>query len=195
MNKIKKALLVLVVLISLCACSSKQEKNELVSLYEQGYEPTQTSFQDGKWTALYQKDFNINDAYKVELSMDQETFDKLFEIDTFEQEGEKQFEEIVTNLLDCKITSLNDQVPSANEFDKYIGKTIQVLEDDGYERNGYIYDEEGCIFFMEGPKYSINVKSNEVITFETVDDYSENDIRALTIKSIELTGFSYRIFE
>ena len=48
---------------------------------------------------------------------------------------------------------------------------------------------------MEGPKYSINVKSNEVITFETVDDYSENDIRALTIKSIELTGFSYRIFE
>lgn len=150
---------------------------------------------DGKWTALYQKDFSINDAYKVELSMDQETFDKLFEIDTFEQEGEKQFEEIVTNLPDCKITSLNDQVPSANEFDKYIGKNIQELEDDGYERNGYIYDEEGCIFFMEGPKYSINVKSNEVITFETVDDYSENDIRALTIKSIELTGFSYRIFE
>ena len=190
MKRATKILLTLLVLISLCACSSNKEKNEIASLYDKGYDVTQTSYMDDKWTAVYQKDFSMNDAYKVELSMDQATFDKLFEIDTFEEEGQKQFREIVEYLPDCTVTSLNDLLPAVDEFDKYIGKTIQDLENDGYERNGYTYNEEGCIFFLDGLKYSINVQTNEFITYETIDNYSENDIRALTIKSIECTGFS-----
>lgn len=194
MKKISKLLLALLMMFCICACSNEKEKNELTSLYDQGYEPTHTSYQDNKWFAIYQKDFSMENAYRVELEMDQETSDKLFEIDRFEEEGEKQFREIVTTLDNCKITSMNDQLPGEGEFDKYIGKTIQDLENDGYERSGNTYAEEGCVFYLDGPIYALEVTTNEVITFETMDDYSENDIRALTIKQIKLSGFSYKIF-
>ena len=194
MKKIIKLLLTLVVLIGLTSCSSNSEKNEVASLYEQGYEQTMTSLTDNKWLALFEKDYSYNDAYKVEITMDQATYDKLIEIDTTEDEGFNKFREIIEYLPNCTITSLNDELPSENDFDKYIGKTIADLESDGYERSGYTYDETGCIFYADGPKYSVNVQTNEVITYETIDDYSENDIRALTIKSIEFTGFSYLYF-
>lgn len=177
----------------MCACSNTKNKNELADLYEKGYEHTSTCLSDNKWTAIYQKDGSYVDAYKVEINMDQKTYDKLLQIDMFEEEGLKEFLDIIEYLPDCKVTSLNDYLPSAGEFNKYIGLTIQDLENDGYERNGYTYDDEGCIFFAEGPMYSINVIVDEVITDETIDNYSENDIRALTIKEIEFTGISYNM--
>lgn len=205
MKKIIKLLVTLLVLSCLCACSNTanetpaqpqtQTKNELAALYDQGYEPVQTSHTDNRWVAVYEKDYSVVDAYKVELEMDQETCDKLFEIDTFEKEGQKQYREIVESLPGCVITSLNSELPSDDEFDKYIGKTIQDLENDGYERSGNTYNEDGCMFYADGPKYSINIKVDEVISYETIDDYSENDIRALTIKSIEFSGFSYKMFD
>lgn len=203
MKKIINLLLVLLTVSCLCACSNATtnsedkpvEKNEVASLYEQGYDVTQSSFMENKWVAIYEKDFSMNDAYKVELDMDQETFDKLFELDTFDEEGQKQYREIIESLPGCVITSMNDLLPSEDEFDKYVGKTILDLENDGYERTGYTYDDDGCIFFLEGQKYALYVTVDEVITYETIDDYSENDIRALTIKSVECNGFSYKIFD
>lgn len=203
MKKIISLLLVLLTSLCLCACSNATtnnedklvEKNEVASLYEQGYDVTQSSFMENKWVAIYEKDFSMNDAYKVKLDMDQDTFDKLFELDTFDDEGQRQFREIIESLPGCVITSMNDLLPSEDEFDNYVGKTIQDLENDGYERTGYTYDDDGCIFFLEGQKYALYVTVDEVITYETIDDYSENDIRALTIKSVECNGFSYKIFD
>lgn len=203
MKKIISLLLVLLTALCLCACSNGTinnedrlvEKNEVASLYEQGYDVTQSSFMENKWVAIYEKDFSMNDAYKVELDMDQETFDKLFNLDTFDEEGQKQYREIIESLPGCVITSMNDLLPSEVEFDKYVGKTIMDLENDGYERTGYTYDDDGCIFFLEGQKYALYVTVDEVITYETIDDYSENDIRTLTIKSVECNGFSYKIFD
>ena len=189
MKRIIKLTLVLLMLISVCACSNKKQ-NELAPLFEEGYQVTQTSYCDGVWKAMFSKEGSVFDSYLVELKMDQETFDKLFEIDIFEEEGEKQFKDIVTYLPDCTISSLKDEIPSEDEFDKYIGKTILDLENDGYERSGNIYSEDGCIFFADGDKYSLNVRVDENITFETMDDYSENDIRELIIKEIEFTSFS-----
>lgn len=201
MKKITQLLITLLTLICLCACSNNNTnintntKNELAPLFEQGYEVMQTTFSENKWQAIIQKDGSFLDAYKVSLDMNQETSDKLFELGTFEEESKKQYQEILENLPGCVITSLNDEIPSDEEFAKYIGKTIKDLEDDGYERNGYSYDEQGCTFFADGPKYSVNIQTEEIITSETIDDYSENDIRALTIKNVEFSGFSFSIFE
>lgn len=198
MKNIIKIKLLALLLICLCACSgSKTEnsavKNELANIIGQGYEVRQTSYQDSKWKAIYEKDGNYKDAYKVELTMNQETFDKLFELDTFDEEQLKQFNEIVTSIPDCTLTSMSDLLPDENEVMQFVGKTIKELEDSGYERMGNLYEDDGCVFFADGPFYSINIKTDEIITFETMDNYSENDIRELTISGIEITGFSYYV--
>ncbi len=204
MKKITKLLIILFVLICLSACSKGKESstkenneknNELATLYDNGYELTMTTLSDNKWLALYQKDYSYKDAYKVEINMDKKTYDELMEIDTFDEEGNKRYIEILESLPDCTITSMNDQIPNNDEFDKYIGKTIQELENDGYIRNGYVYNDDGCVFDVEGPKYCLDVQVDEVITFETMDNYSENDIRKLTIKKIDFKGFSFGLFD
>ena len=199
MKNIIKITLLALLLTCLCACSSSNSKdntvkNELANIIEKGYEVRQTSYQDSKWKAIYEKDGNYKDAYKVELTMNQETFDKLFELDTFDEEQLKQFNEIVTSIPDCTITPMSDLLHDENEVMQFVGKTIKELEDSGYERMGNLYEDDGCVFFADGPFYSINIKTDEVITFETMDNYSENDIRELTISGIEITGFSYYVF-
>lgn len=199
MKNIIKITLLALLLTCLCACSSSNSKdntvkNELANIIDQGYEVRQTSYQDNKWNAIYEKDGNYKDAYKVELTMNQETFDKLFELDILDEEQLKQFNEIVTSIPDCTITPMSDLLPDENEVMQFVGKTIKELEDFGYERMGNLYEDDGCVFFADGPFYSINIKTDEVITFETMDNYSENDIRELTISGIEITGFSYYVF-
>lgn len=199
MKKYIKLLLLSLLLTCLCACSSgKTEdnvvKNELANIIEQGYEVRQTSYQDNKWCAIYEKNGNYKDSYKVELKMDQETNDKLFELDIFDEEQLKQYNDIVTSIPECSVTSMNELLPDENEVLSFVGKTIKDLEDAGYERMGNMYNEDGCVFFADGPFYSLNVKTNEIITFETMDNYSENDIRELIISGIEITGFSNYIF-
>lgn len=199
MKKLIKVLLSALLLTCLCACSKPDVedndiKNELANIIEQGYEIRQTSFQDNKWKAIYELDENYKDAYKVELTMNQETFDKLFELDTFDEEQLKQYNEIVTSISECTVTPMKDLLEDESEVLSFIGKTIKDLEDAGYERMGNVYDDDGCVFFADGPFYSINIKTDEVITFETMDNYSENDIRELTISGIEITGFSSYIF-
>ena len=201
MNKLIKTTLILIALLCLFACSSNNSndnsvtKNELAEIIEKGYEVRQTTYQDNKWCAIYEKDGNYKDAYKVELTMDQETFDKLFELDTFEEDQLKQYNDIVTSIPDCKVTSMKELLEDESEVLAFVGKTIKDLEDAGYERNGFYYDEEGFTVFADGPFYSLNVKTDEIITDETIDDYSENDIRALTISGIEITGFSSYILD
>ena len=199
MKNIIKITLLALLLTCLCACSSSNSKdntvkNELANIIDQGYEVRQTSYQDNKWSAIYELNGNYKDAYKVELTMNQEIFDKLFELDTFDEEQLKQFNEIVTRIPDCTLTPMSDLLPDENEVMQFVGKTIKELEDSGYERMGNLYEDDGCVFFADGPFYSINIKTDEVITFETMDNYSENDIRELTISGIEITGFSYCVF-
>lgn len=200
MKNIIKITLLALLLTCLCACSSSNSKdntvkNELANIIDQGYEVRQTSYQDNKWQAIYELDGNYKDAYKVELTMNQETFDKLFELDILDEEQLKQFNEIVTSISDCTLTPMSDLLHDENEVMQFVGKTIKDLEDAGYERMGNLYYDDGCVFFADGPFYSLNVKTDEVITFETMDNYSENDIRALTISGIEISGFSSYIFD
>lgn len=199
MKKLIKVLLLTLLITCVCACSSNKietstSKNELASIIEKGYEVRQTSYQDNKWKAIYEKEGNYKDAYKVELTMDQETYDKLFELDILDYDQIKQFNEIVTSIPECTITPMSELLEDESQVLSFVGKTIKDLEDAGYERMGNLYEEDGCIFFADGPFYSINIKTDEVITFETMDNYSENDIRELTITGIEITGFSYYVF-
>lgn len=199
MKKLIKVLLLTLLITCVCACSSNKtetstSKNELASIIEKGYEVRQTSYQDNKWKAIYEKEGNYKDAYKVELTMDQETYDKLFELDILDYDQIKQFNEIVTSIPECTITPMSELLEDESQVLNFVGKTIKDLEDAGYERMGNLYEEDGCIFFADGPFYSINIKTDEVITFETMDNYSENDIRELTITGIEITGFSYYVF-
>ena len=126
--------------------------------------------------------------------MNQETCDMLFELDPFDEDQLKKYNEIVTSIPECTVTSMNELLPDENEALKFVGKTIKDLEDAGYERMGYMFNDDGCVFFADGPFYSLNVKTDEIITDETIDNYSENDIQELTITQIEITGFSSYIF-
>lgn len=190
----------LVFVLCLSSCSSNNSnvglvKNDLASIIANGYVIRQSSYQDNKWNAIYEKDNNYKDAYKVELTMNQETFDRLFDLDTNEEDQLKQYNDIVTSIPDCKVSSMNDLLPDETEVFSFIGKTIDELEEAGYERTGFLYGENGFSVFADGPFYSLTVRTDENITDETIDDYSENDIRELVISDIEITGFSSYIFD
>ena len=172
-----------------------KKKNKMAPLFEQGYEMVQTSLFEYTFTTLLMKDNNYNDAYKAFCKLDEETYDQLLQCDTFEEEGLKAFKEIVTYLSDCTVTSMKEELPKDGELDEYIGKTIKDMENDGYERSGYYLAEDGCIFYADGPKFSVTIQTEEVIKPEEMGAYSENDIGRLTVKSIEFNGFSYRILD
>ncbi|MDO5440784.1 MAG: hypothetical protein Q4F12_04535 [Erysipelotrichaceae bacterium] len=197
MKRIITILLVVLLSTCLCACNNNKNKqpNEIASLYEQGYEAEQTILFDSSWIALFMKDHDYHDAYKVVVKMDEKTYDKIIQCDTFEEEGLKQFLDIIEYLPNCTVTSMNDELPKEGELDQYIGKTIKDLEDEGYERTGYYLAEDGCLFYADGYKYSVLIQVEEVIKPEEMSYYSDYDLGQLTVKSMEFLGFSYRVLD
>lgn len=170
--------------------------NEIAGLIDQGLSMVLCSREDGILYALYM-DEDATAAYKVTAPITDEEDQALSDI--YEAEDPALAEAaIMTNLTDVTVTDISDKFPTQEELDAaYVGKTLGDLEEEGYEDCGWMGDEDenSYTFFYDGPLYSISVTPQDGAITGSLDDYSQNDLRALEIASVTFNTFSYGIIE
>ena len=109
--------------------------------------------------------------------------DKLYELDVFDDNYEKDQMDLVKDLAIARTDDLKEEMLSQEERDAFVGKTIKDLEAAGLEQTGYgIGGTEGEFYFDKG-LCSYLVLFNE--PFEVGTDYSEEGaMDNFTIKSV-----------
>ena len=169
--------------------------NEISQLFSEGYQCTMSTADESVWRGVFQKEDSWETVYKAEAPLTAElyeAFNAAFEA----EDSEQATQDFLGTLKEVTVTEITDQIPTQEELDSYIGRTLGDLESEGFENSGYLGDEgEGYSFFYDGPLYSCIVSLEEGTVIEDMDDYSANDLRALKIGGMEFTGFSFQLLE
>ena len=198
MKKLTAILLALVMILALAACGSKQTSagNEITDLVSQGYECRTWSADETQWRGLFMKEDSYDVIYKVVAPMTAKQYEEFDSIGFDDENAEEKQMAILGALTDVVVTDISDMVPTQEELDAYVGKTIGDMENDGFENTGWSGDEEsGYSFYYDGPVYYCLVNLAEGTVITDMDDYSANDIRALEIGSVEFLGISSYILD
>lgn len=189
MWKLATLLTALFIILGIVGCSKQEEDSAMTvdALYEQGYTLDCSSYADqGPWKGYFVKDQNWEQPYLVEIPMTQEEVDEIYA-----SASDEDTQKMICSKSDIKVTDMSDQVPAKDAFDKYIGKSLLDLEDDGYFVTGSVELEDGNVEVecSKTVEYRITLTFNEAVTFEQFDSGSVNH-SDLTIKEIKFKGFS-----
>ena len=115
------------------------------------------------------------------------------ELDIFDDDYRQKELDLVKDLKIARVDDLKAGIPSQEELDQYIGSSISVLENAGFEMNGWsIVGTEGEFTFSRG-YYEYNVSFNEPLSEET-DYYEAGAADELTVKSVTYSQLSYGAF-
>lgn len=188
--KLSVLMALVLVIVSCFSCAKPKEKNAVGKLIDEGYECTSSASSAGHWKGIFEKEENGKTIYylgKVKMNAEEE---KAFYEGT---EGGWDFDsqsELLSYAQDATIEDVTDQMPTQAELDQYIGKTLGDLENEGYENTGNSNSEGIYTFYYDGPKYNLLIGLTEGIIIEDMDDYSHNDLKALTIGSVQLIGYN-----
>lgn len=193
MKKIALLLLLLAMTLSLAACGAENTaKNAITELYDKGYICTMNMATEECWKGVFQTESTDDEVFLVQASLTKGDYEEFNAIDFEDEDGMKAF---LGKLTDVTVTDISDKIPTQDELDAYVGKTLGDLEEAGFENTGY-YGENGINqFFYDGPIYNCTVTLAEGVVVENPDDYSVNDLRALEIGAVEYTGLSDNILE
>ena len=200
MKKLISVLLAAAMLLTLAACGGKKEetetaaKNEITELLDTGYECTMSTCDETVWKGVFEQEGNA--PYMVTADMTAEQYEEYSNIPFDDEEKDAKEAAILGALQNVVLKDISDMIPTQEELDAYIGKTIGDLEDAGFSDSGYMGGEgEDYCFFYDGPVYSCTVTPAPENAVKNIDDYSANDIRGLVIGSVEYTGLSGSILD
>lgn len=197
MKKLTATILLFVLLLTLAACgiTKPAAKNEITDLLDQGYECRGWTADETMWRGMFQKGDSYDEILKVTLPMTAEQYEKfndLFEAD----DGEAKQMAYLETLTGVEVTDISDMVPTQEELDAYVGKTMGDMEADGFENTGWTGEPGmGYSLYYDGPVYYCLVTPAEGTVIEDMDDYSVNDIRAIEIGAVEFLGISSYILD
>ncbi len=195
MKKFFVLFLCLLMALPLAGCGAQKE-NEMAALFDAGYTYVSTIYDETSWAGLFQKDNSLDSVYVVRAAMTASQYKDYSAIGFDDENGEAKQRKILCQLSDVTITDVTDKVPTPEELASYTGMTMGELEAAGFEKSGYSGDPEtGYKFFFDGPVYSLYVFPENSETMGSLDDYSENDLRGLTICKVEFMDFSYKILD
>ena len=195
MKKLTAILLALVMVLALAACGAESAaENEITELVKEGYTCMSSTYDETQWRGIFMKDDNYDVVYKVVAAMTAKKYEDFSAIGWDDEKCEEKQMAILGSLTDVVVTDIADMVPTREDLDAYVGKTLGDLEDDGFENTGWTGEPgEGYDFYYDGPVYYCKVTPTEKV--DNMDDYSTNDIRALEIASVEFLGISSYILD
>ena len=118
--------------------------------------------------------------YRVIAPMTDEEFQEFMDLDYDDPDYDAKLEKVIGPLKIEKWENLNDIIPAQEELDQWIGKTGQELFDAGWTNSGWNLDN--MEFWMDyGPfMYTVVMEG----TVENVEDFDEEDIAPLVVKSV-----------
>lgn len=201
MKKLTAILLALVMVLSLSACGGKageMGENEITKLLDDGYYSVMTDVGETEYRGLFMKgDDSATAAYiRVSAPMTDKLYQEYNNISWEDEQCEEKQLAVLSRLTDVAVTDVTDRIPTQAELDGYVGKTMGDMENDGFYHSGWTGDPgEGYSFYYDGPLYYCRVIPVGSMEITDMDDYSENDIRAMEVESIEFMGFSGGILD
>lgn len=202
MKKILSIILALALVFTLCSCGTEKKEepaatNEITELMADGYTIYMTSYDENRWNGVLAKYAeNVPESfYKVKAQMTAEKYEEMSNIPWDAEDYDQLLSDFLGTLEVISSEDINSMIPSQEELDQYIGKTLGDLEDEGFENSGNSNWEGVCEFYYDGPVYSCTVGLKEGTIIENMDDYSVNDLKKLEIGSMNFTGLSYHILD
>lgn len=196
MKKMLSILLAVFMVAALAGCGAEDAGNEITKLLDEGYQCTMSSATESSWKGVFQKEDSYDTVYMVKAKMtakEYEAYNAVFG----DEEHESETNALLGKLSDVTVTDITDKIPTQEELDSYIGKTLGDLENDGFENTGYSIDDK-CVFTYYGPVYCCIVtldESTEIKSAEDLDNYSLNDLRAMKIAAVEFSGISSTLLD
>lgn len=189
MIKLMTIMFSFIMILGMTACGKKEAASGITikDIYDQGYRLNASSLSGdvGTWKAYYIKDGDWSKPYLVEVTMTQDECSEITDAD------DEKAEELLSAKKDVKITDVSDKVPAQDEIDKYVGKSLKELDDEGYYVCGSTEDEDGnaIVDCTKNGEYQLKIKLNEAITWS---DFNEDnvDYSTLTVKEVEFAGFN-----
>ncbi len=197
MKKTISLILAIALVFALAACGEppvEENNGEVAKLFADGYSVVMLSCDEESLAALFQKDNSYEAVYKIKAKLTPAQYAQYSEASASE-DSEKDVAEFLKGLDGVTVIDITSAVPTEEMLSQYKGMTFGELENEGFERSGYSGDEGIYVFFYDGPLYSVMVSPEDGVLIEDMDDYSENDIRALKIGGVEFCGFSFDILE
>ena len=169
--------------------------NEIADLLNEGYACVMSTAEEGKWQGIFQMEESYDTVYKVVAAMSAEEYAAYDAISFDDEEAEAKQNAVLTTLTDVTVTDITSMLPTQEELDAYVGKTLGDLEDDGFENTGNSNYEGVYSFYYDGPVYCCMVDLEEGTLIEDMDDYSANDLRELKIGKVEFMCLSSYILD
>lgn len=203
---IEALILTTIMLLSLCACGSKdvhgnsQEDKiaKIKELISDGYICLFDEFDEDSFRAVFFRKYEndkVCSYYKIvaQGKVPSEQREAYYSIAWEDDLRREQCQEILASLNIISITDVSDRVPTREELDSYIGKTIGEMESLGYAESGWQHpDPNGVYFFqLDGPFASINATVED--PGKAMETCSEEEILALTITDVGFSGLSESI--
>lgn len=122
--------------------------------------------------------------YRVIAQMPEDVYNEAFDLDWSDEDHDAKLQELISPIEIVRYENLDDMIPAQEELDVYVGKTLQDMFDEGWYNSGW--NLEDMVFWMNhGPfNYAVAVEG----TVENYDDFDEEDMGPLVIKSVTYEG-------
>lgn len=196
MKRLWSIILAAVLILTLTACgkpgkpegedpSGKVYANQVCELLDNGLVCTQIMADESVWKALIQTEGSYEKVYIAEAAITSEQYRQYDAIPMDAEDYEEQLFDYIAELKGITVTDVTGEIPSDEDFNNLVGKTVGELEDLGYENLGYwIADEGGMELDFQSLKYAIVVGICEDETPESMEAMPEENFRSLTIKYV-----------
>lgn len=194
MKKFVSVLMALIIILTAVGCGEEKplsDENLLTQLNGEGYECIMTSVTEEYWKGLMEKEGQYLLVSAPMTAALYEAYDAISFMDDYDE----QMPAFLGSLEDVTCEDITEKVPTQEELDRYIDRTMGELEEDGYEQTGYIGDEGVYSFFYDSDSYCLLVDPIEGTLIEDMDEWSVNALRRLGIGGVTFLGFSGGILD
>lgn len=197
MKKLWTVALACLMLLTLAACVEKtaapageRGNNEIAALYDEGYQCEQTVYDESTWKGIFRMEDSWESVKLVTAKMTKAEYEAISAISFEDENADEKTAVALTNFSDVTVEDVTDLLPTQEELDAYVGKTLGDLEEDGFENTGNSNWDGEYTFYYDGPVYCVAVDLADGVKIEDMDDYSANDLRELSIGKVEMMGLS-----
>ena len=204
MNKFFKTIVLsIIVIIVASACGKKIDNttnsneniNSFIKYENEGYDHGYASGEgdeSGIYIKMWFNSKDKTDCVLVTAKLSDDETSTWEQIDITEENYDEEVEKFIASIPENEITvtSLNDQIPSDKEINKFVGKTLSDLENAGYEWSTDDEDEDGNHLSVY-TNYDTSVSLGVYIEGGTPDlfELTDEEIAALKITDVKFWGF------
>ena len=123
--------------------------------------------------------------YRAIANISADAASKVMDLDAFDEKHDEKLREIINSLTVEKIENLNDTMLTQDQINALIGKKCEELLNNGWTNSGWNLDQKRLHMSYKAFDYTLYFEGD----IKDADNFTEEDIKPLIVKSIEVYGF------